>query len=82
MKAILKFNISDIDERRDFLRAIKSQDMAMAIWDILQLRKTIERRFENADNTNNDVFGGIDAMSQGISDILEEHDISIDKLIN
>jgi hypothetical protein len=82
MKAILKFNISDIDERQDFLRAIKSQDMAMAIWDILQLRKAMERRFENADNTNNDVFDGIDAMSQGISDILEEYDISIDKLIN
>jgi hypothetical protein len=81
-KAILKFDLNDFDDTMAHLRAVKSLDLSMAIWDILQLRKTIERRFENTDNTNNDVFDGIDAMSVGISEILDEYGIKIDELVN
>lgn len=81
-KAILKFDLNDFDDRIAHLRAVKSLDLSMAIWDILQLRKTMERRFENTDNTNNDVFDGIDAMSVGISEILDEYGIKIDELVN
>lgn len=81
-KGILKFDLNDFDDRMAHLRAVKSLDLSMAIWDILQLRKTMERRFENTENTNNDVFDGIDAMSDGISEILDEHGIKIDELIN
>jgi hypothetical protein len=81
-KAILKFDLNDFDDRMAHLRAVKSLDLSMAIWDILQLRKTMERRFENTENTNNDVFDGIDAMSVGISEILDEYGIKIDELVN
>jgi hypothetical protein len=79
MKATLEFNLPE--EQMEFNRVNQSLDMACALFDILQLRKTLERRFESIDNTNNDVFDGIDAMEKGISDILEEHNINIDKLI-
>ena len=79
MRAILEFNLPD--DQMEFNRANQSLDMACALFDILQLRKARERRFESIDNTNNDVFDGIDAMAKGISDILEEHNINIDKLI-
>jgi hypothetical protein len=81
-KAILKYDISDPDENVDFKRAVKSFDMAMALWDIIQLRNKIENRFEAQDNTNNDVFDGIDAMAEGIGDILDQHGIIIDELLN
>lgn len=81
-KAILKFDLNDFDDRMAHLRAVKSLDLSMAIWDILQLRKTMERRFENTENTNNDVFDGIDAMSDGILEILDDHGIKIDDLVN
>lgn len=80
-KAILKFDLNDFDDRMAHLRAVKSLDLSMAIWDILQLRKTMERRFENTENTNNDVFDGIDAMGDGILEILDEHGIKIDDLV-
>lgn len=80
-KAILKFDLNDFDDRIAHLRAVKSLDLSMAIWDILQLRKTMERRFENTENTNNDVFDGIDAMGDGILEILDEHGIKIDDLV-
>ena len=79
MKATLEFNLPE--EQIEFNRVNQSLDMACALFDILQLRKAMERRFGSIDNTNNDVFDGIDAMAKGISDILEEHNINIDKLI-
>ena len=79
MRAILEFNLPD--DQMEFNRANQSLDMACALFDILQLRKAMERRFEGIDNTNNDVFDGIDAMSEGIANILEEHNINIDRLI-
>lgn len=81
-KGILKFDLNDFDDRMAHLRAVKSLDLSMAIWDILQLRKTMERRFENTENTNNDVFDGIDAICDGILEILDDHGIKIDDLIN
>jgi hypothetical protein len=79
MRARLTFILPE--EQMEFNRANQSLDMACALFDILQLRKAMERRFENINNNNNDVFDGIDAMAKGISDILEEHNINIDKLI-
>jgi len=81
-KAILKYDISDPEDSQDFKRAVKSFDMAMALWDIIQLKKKMENRFEVQDNTNNDVFDGIDAMAEGIGDILDQHGIIIDELLN
>lgn len=79
MKAKLIYNLPK--EQIEFNRATQSIDMACALFDILQLRKKIEREFENIDNTNNDVFDGIERMAEGIAAILEEHNINLDKLI-
>ena len=81
-KAILKYDISDPEDNQDFKRAVKSFDMAMALWDIIQLRKKMENRFEVQDTTNNDVFDGIDAMAEGIGNILDQHGIIVDELLN
>jgi hypothetical protein len=81
-KAILKYDISDPEDNQDFKRAVKSFDMAMALWDILQLKKKMENRFDGQDNTNNDVFDGIDAMAEGIGNILDQHGIIVDELLN
>ncbi len=79
MKAILEFNLPE--DQIEFNRVTQSLDMACALFDILQLRKSLERRYENTENTNNDVFDGIEAMAKGIYDILESHGINVDKLI-
>ena len=79
MKATIEFSLPE--DLSDFYRATQSLNMACALFDILQLRKTTERRFEGIDNTHNDVFDGIEAMAEGIAQIFEEHNINVDKLI-
>jgi hypothetical protein len=57
--------------------------MASALFEITRnLKRRIENRFENVDNTNNDVFDGIHEVFDGIYEILEDNNIDIDELIN
>jgi len=79
MKATLEFNLPE--EQMEFNRVNQSLDMACALFDILQLRKKVERQCENIAYNTVDIFDGIQFMANGIAEILEEHNINIDKLI-
>jgi len=79
MKATLEFNLPE--EQIEFNRVNQSLDMACALFDILQLRKKLERKFETISFKTADIFDGIQFMAEGIADILEEHNINIDRLI-
>jgi len=78
MKATLEFNLPE--EQKEFNGAIKSLDMACALFDILQLRNILEEKYWE-DDTVTDVYTGIDAMAKGIAEILEKHNINIDRII-
>jgi hypothetical protein len=83
MKAKLQYDLNDPDDRMAHLRAVKSLDMASALFDITRnLKNKIENRYEDIDNTNNDVFDGIQAVFDEIYNILEDNNIDIDELIN
>ena len=55
--------------------------MACALFDILQLRKKLERRYEEISFKTADIFDGIQFMSEAIAEVLEDHNINIDELI-
>jgi hypothetical protein len=76
MKATLEFNLPE--DRIEFNRHNKSLDMACALFDILQLRKKCSNKFDDGEG---DALDGIAVMAEGIAEILEKHNINIDKLI-
>jgi len=82
MKAILKFNLNNPEDKEGFDRINKSQDMALALWDICNIRKRLERKFENESSEDDDVFVGIQEFANEIGQILDEYSIDIDALIN
>ena len=82
MKAKLIFNLDNPDDVTQHLRAVKSIDLAIAISDILQLRRKLERIFTYEDNNNTDVFDGIQVFADEIGKILDEHGINIDELLD
>ena len=64
MKATLSYNLNDPDDRMAHLRAVKSLDMASALFEITRnLKNTIEHRYEDIDNTNNGDANNGDANS-------------------
>lgn len=82
MKAILEFDLNDHDDRRAHLRCVKSTDMAIVLFEILNnLRKKVEFEVENfeADSTPSD---GVYATFRRIHELCEENGIIIDDLID
>ena len=78
-QATLTFNLDDADDIRAHLRAVKSLDLALAIWDIVHnTKKSLKWEAETKDISKYDT---IDLVYDRIYAILEEHDIVIDKLI-
>jgi hypothetical protein len=69
MKAKLKFNLPE--DNLEFNRCNKSLDMALALFDISQLRFNLE--MENKLN--------IKEMTKGINDIFSKYNINLDELI-
>ena len=80
MKATLSYNLNDPDDRMAHMRAVKSLDMAMALWDIARnSKKSLEWSIDGKDMNKYEV---IDMVYEKIWDILEEHNIRLDDLLN
>lgn len=79
--ATLKFDLNDSDDRMEHLRAIKSVDMALILWEI---RHNLRKRCENKCDTmvNGDQHDGMNIVMSEIDDLFEQHNIIIDELIN
>lgn len=81
MKAVLEFDLNDPDDRMAHLRAIKSLDMTIALFEIqANLKKRCERIAESKEG-NLDVYDGIDLVFQHISELMYDNGIIIDDLI-
>jgi hypothetical protein len=78
-KAILKYDLSDPDDRLEHLRAIKAADMAMVIWDfVYNTRKRMENKIAE---TGADAYSTLDKILDDFNDNLSEHEINIDDLV-
>ena len=76
MKAILKFDLAEPDERESHMRCIKALDMALAI---MYIGKVINRALDTSENGK--TINGIDLQTE-VNDILLELDINMDSLIS
>jgi hypothetical protein len=80
MKAILEFDLNDPDDRLEHMRAIKSFDMAIALYEIqLNSYKELERLIEHQ---NLSAIDTLDKVFERINEVLDKHGIKIDDLIN
>ncbi len=78
-EGILKFDLNDFDDRIAHLRAVKSLDMALALWSIIHnTKKNLEWSFESKEI---DKYEALDLVYEKIHEILDEHNINIDDLI-
>jgi hypothetical protein len=81
MKAILEFDLNDLDDREAHSRCVKSTDLALVICDIQsKLRKTIEWKIEQ--NPKMKPYDVLDETLQEIGQYLEDRGIIIDDLIS
>ncbi len=83
-KATLEFDLNDFDDKMAHKRAVKSTDLALALWEIeMNLRKKLERGLEAKEMKNEDVevYDVIDMCMENILDTIRDHNIDIEDLI-
>lgn len=79
MKATLTFDLDDPSDRINHLRTIQSLDMAIVLFEITHnLNKKCQNNNFSLDSTAQD---GIDLVFEEIYNLLEKHNINIDKII-
>jgi len=79
MKAVLEFNMDEIDDRVAHLRATQSLDMALCLFNI---NEEFRVRVKHApDSISEDEYKTWVAAKQLIWDQLSEHGIDLDKLL-
>ena len=75
-KAILKYNLSDPEERQDFLRATKALDMAACLFAIENLMRSYRKREDLSDEG----LALAQQVSEELYELYNEYDINLDKL--
>ena len=79
-KAILEYDLNDSEDSMAHMRAMKSLDMAMALWTITHnTKKSLEWSMEGKDMNK---YDALELVYEKIYEILEEHNIKMDDLIN
>ena len=79
-KAKIEFDLNDPDDKMAHLRAVKSLDLALAVWSIVHnTKKGLEWSMEGKEM---DKYDALEMVYDKIYEILDEHNIKIDELIN
>jgi len=80
MKAILEYDLNDPDEAMAHLRAIKSTDLSLAIWELCH--NTKKRILSKVETNEIDAYDAVELVFEEINVILSEHDINIDRFVS
>jgi len=79
-KGILEYDLNEPGDIMAHKRATKALDLALALWDITHnTKKSLEWSFEGKEI---DKYDALDMVYEKIYEILEEHNIKLDDLIN
>ena len=78
MKAKLTFDLDDFDDRLAHERCVKSLDMALVLW---ELTHNSHRSLTNGYDEDDGYHKGVDAVFDKLHELLDEHNVDINKLI-
>jgi hypothetical protein len=78
-KAIIKYDLSDIDDMYAHKRAIKSLDMVFALWEITRnTKKGLEWSMESKEM---DKYEALEMVYEKIFEVLSDHNIDLEDLM-
>ena len=79
-KATLEFDLNETDDIKAHLRAVKSLDMAIALWEIIHnTKKGLEWSLEEKEL---DKYDTLELVFDKIHEIIKEHNIDLDELMD
>lgn len=81
MKATLEFDLDNPDDRMAHMRAVKSLDMAVVLFELQNNLKKKCEYIAQAQEADSDIHDGVYLVFQQISELMYENGIIIDDLI-
>ncbi len=79
-KAIIEYNLNETEDIKAHLRAVKSLDMAIALWEIkFNTKKALEWQMEIKEM---DKFEALELVYEKINEIISEYNIDLDELMD
>lgn len=79
-KGILEFDLNEPDDVQAHKRAIKALDMALVLWDIDQYLRAQTKYAP--DSMPEEVYDALEKTREKFYDILRDHNIDIDEILN
>jgi hypothetical protein len=76
----LEYNLNDQDDQIAHLRAVKSLDLAMALWDMDGYLRS-ETKYA-PDSIKPEVYDTLQSVRDKLHEIMNKHSIDLDELIN
>jgi hypothetical protein len=76
----LEYNLNDQDDQMAHLRAVKSLDLAMALWDMDGYLRA-ETKYA-PDSIKPEVYDTLQSVRDKLHEIMNNHSIDLDELIN
>jgi hypothetical protein len=78
-KAIIKYDLNEIDDMYSHKRAIKSLDMALVLWEITHnTKKSLEWAMEGKEI---DKYDALELVYEKIFEIMSQHNVDLDDLM-
>lgn len=82
MKATLEFNLDELEDRMAHLRCTQSVDLCSALWEFgFNTKKDIKGKIENSSESFTQ-YEVVDLIYERFWQILNEHNIDLEQLIN
>jgi len=81
MKATLEFDLTDSDQAQEHYRCIRATDMAIILFELSSAKKRFYHVIEAAQGEDINAYDGVDMVLEKLHELLEEHGVSLNKLI-
>jgi cell fate (sporulation/competence/biofilm development) regulator YlbF (YheA/YmcA/DUF963 family) len=78
-KAILEFDLNEVEDVTAHKRAVKALDMAMALWDMDQY---LRQQLKYNDKITGEVYDALDKAREQLRDFMNNHNVDLDELLN
>jgi hypothetical protein len=78
-KAILEFDLNEVEDVTAHKRAVKAIDMAIVLWDMDQY---LRNQLKYNDKITGEVYDALDKAREQLREFMNEHNISLDELLN
>ena len=79
VKAILEFDLNEVEDVTAHKRAVKAIDMAMALWDMDQY---LRQQLKYNDKITGEVYDALDKAREQLREFMNQHNVDLDELLN